>query len=248
MVHQQKLRRQYFFLALVPIVLAVILALLPDKSHTLEAKRINKHLKSAKYTGVTPHQLLLESVNDNRFIQLDELAKAILGQDPSYLLVDLRDAVQYEKFTLPGAYNIPVQDILNTESRALFNSNAYKVVLISNGTLQSDKVWMILRRAGIKNVKVLNGGLNQFYQMYLNPPKPKELDPQEVYDQYSFRRSVGTVLGLPNPDEFIPVSTGSTSTATPTTSPVTTQKLTTPKASAPKVVTPTKSADGDEGC
>lgn len=248
MIHQQKLRRQYFFLALVPIVLSIILALLPDKSHSLDTKRNNKHLKSAKYTGVSPNQLLLESVNDNRFIQPDELAKAILGQDPSYVLVDLRDSLQYNKFTLPGAYNISVKKILSQDSRALFNSNAYKVVLISNGTLQSDQVWMILRRAGIKNIKVLNGGLNQFYQMYLNPPKPTELDPQEVFDQYSFRRSVGTVLGLPNPDEFIPVSNGSTSNSTPTTNHNTTTKPVTPKATVPKVVTPTKSAGGDEGC
>lgn len=204
MNHQQNLKKRYFILAMVPIVLAIILALLPDKSHTIDNQRIKKHLKSGKYTGVTPQKLMLEAVNNNRFIQPDELAKAIVGQDPSYYLVDLRDAKQFEKFTLPNAVNIPAQKILDENNKTNFNSDAYKVVLFANGTVLPDQVWMVMRRAGVKNVKVLNGGLNRFYQLYLNPPQPDELDPAEAYDQYSFRKAVGTVLGLPNPDEFIP--------------------------------------------
>ena len=235
------MKKRYIFLALVPIVLSVLLALLPDKSDTLDAARISKHLKSAKYTGVTPDKLLLESVNNDRFIQSDELAKIILGQDPSYILVDLRDAAQYEKFTLPGALNIPVEKILDDENLPIFKSEAYKIVLFANGTTVPDQTWTILRRAGFKNLKVLNGGLNQFYQLYLNPPKPTEIEPQEAFDNYSFRKAVGAALGLPNPDEFIPEGGSITPAATVKPAAVKTQ--------APaKVVVPAKTGGGDEGC
>lgn len=137
------MKKRYIFLAVVPILLSLLLALLPDKSNTIDNKRIEKHLKSGKYTGVTPNDLLLESVNTNRFMQPDELAHVIIGQDPSYLLVDIRDSIQFGNFTLPEAINIPYKNILDPENTAIFESDAYKVVLFSNGTIVSDQIWMI---------------------------------------------------------------------------------------------------------
>ncbi len=236
------MKKRYLFLALVPIGLSILLAFLPDKSNSIDAKRNQEFLKSAKYTGVTPNNLLLESVNSNRFIQPDELAKVMIGQDPSYLLVDLRDADQYAKFTLPGAINIPYEKILTKENQDLFDSEAYNVVLFSNGTIVPDQVWIILRRAGIKNLKVLNGGLNQFYQLYLNPPKPLETDPDEAFEIYSFRKAVGAHLGLPNPDEFIPGGAASLQNS----SAIVPKKST--STATPKFVTPKKKAGKDEGC
>jgi len=236
------MKKRYIFLAIVPIVLSLVLAFLPDKSNSIDTKRNKKSLKSAKYTGVTPNNLLLESVNDNRFIQPDELAKVIIGQDPSYLLVDLRDAAQYEKFTLPGAINIPYEKILTEENQAVFDSEAYNVVLFSNGTIVPDQVWMILRRAGIKNLKVLNGGLNQFYQLYLNPPKPLETDPKEAFENYSFRKAVGAHLGLPNPDEFIPGGAAAVQNTSTIIGAKAATKVTL------KIVVPKKKAGKDEGC
>lgn len=237
------MKKRYIFLASVPILLAVLLAVLPDKSNSINSKRNKENLKSAIYTGVSPDNLLLESVNNDRFIQPDELAKIILGGDPSYLLVDIRDAVQYQKFTLPGAFNIPYQKILTEENQATFDSQAYKVVLFSNGTIVPDQVWMVLRRAGIKNVKVLNGGLNQFYQLYLNPPKPVETDPQETFETYSFRKAVGAHLGLPNPDEFIPGGAGAIQKGT-----IYSGSSSTAKVAPVKVIIRKKSASRDEGC
>jgi len=240
------MKKRYIFLAIVPIVLSIVLAFLPDKSNSIDTKRNRKNLKSAKYTGVTPNNLLLESVNSNRFIQPDELAKVIIGQDPSYLLVDLRDAVQFQKFTLPGAINIPYEKILTAENQAVFDSEAYNVVLFSNGTIVPDQVWMILRRAGIKNLKVLNGGLNQFYQLYLNPPKPSEADPKEAFEIYSYRKAVGAHLGLPNPDEFIPKGAAVVQEKAATIAPKSVAKPV--NAATPKVVVPKKAADSDQGC
>ena len=237
------MKKRYLFLALVPIVLSFVLVFLPNKNNSIDAKKNKQNLKSAKYTRITPDNLLVESVNNNRFIQPDELAKIILGQYPSYLLVDIRDSIQYHKFSLPGAFNIPYSKILNQENHATFDSDAYKVVLFSNGTIMPDQVWMILRRAGVKNVKVLNGGLNQFYQLYLNPPKPVETDSQEAFETYSFRKAVGAHLGLPNPDEFIPAGTKIIqSYKKPSASAV---KV---KVTPVKIVIPKQEVSRDEGC
>lgn len=236
------MKKQYLFLALIPIVLSVILAILPDKSHSLEIARDKQNLKSIKYTGVTPEKLLLESTGNERLIQPDELAKIIMGKDPSYQLVDLRDSVQFEKFSLPNALNIAADRILDEEYQPIFQSDDYNVVLFSNGTILSDQVWMVLRRAGYKNIKVLNGGLNQFYQLFLNPPKPAEIDPQEIHDEYSFRKAVGVFMGLPNPEDITQKNEADVQNK-----PASTQK-TTIKAPV-KVVVPKKVESGaSEGC
>ena len=233
------MKKRYYFLAVVPLLLAVLLAVLPDKSNSIDVKRNKLHLKSALYTGITPDALLLESVTNDRFINPDELAKIIMGQDPSYLLIDIRDSIQYQKFTLPGAINIPYESLLNNENLGIINSTTYKFVLFSNGTILPDQVWMVLRRANSKNIKVLKGGLNSFYQLYLNPPLPVELDPQEAFEMYDFRKSVGMYLGLPDPE----LRNNSTINNTPSTPNKVEKKAPT------KIVVPVKATGGgDEGC
>ena len=240
------MQKRYIFLSIVPLVLSLILVLLPDKSNSFDAERQAKMLKAAKYTGLSPDNLLLKSVNSERFISADEMAEVMLGQDPSYLLVDLRDADQYKNFTLPGALNIPAEQVLDDTNLPLFQTDVYNVVLFSNGTILADQVWSILQRADAKSVKILDGGINRFYELYLNPPKPKETDPSEAFDNYRFRRAVGKYLGLPIPDEFIPESETGVSKVRVTTQP---KKVTPTQKAAPKVVVPVQQgAVEDEGC
>jgi 3-mercaptopyruvate sulfurtransferase SseA len=68
----------------------------------------------------------------------------------------------------------------------------------------SDQAWIIMRRSGCKNMKVLEGGLNKFFLTLMDPPKPTETDPSEVFEKYSFRKAAGIYFGMPNPQEFIP--------------------------------------------
>ena len=78
--------------------------------------------------------------------------------------------------------------------------------------------------------------------MYLNPPKPSETDPKEVFENYSYRKAVGAHLGLPNPDEFIPGGASAVQNST------TVKSVKTAVKTAPKVVVPKKASGGDEGC
>jgi hypothetical protein len=80
----------------------------------------------------------------------------------------------------------------------------------------------------------------------LNPPKPGEADPQEAFENYSFRKAVGAHLGLPNPDEFIPGGSAAVLNNAVSTGTKPDVKATTK--AAPKVVVPKKAESGDEGC
>jgi len=154
--------------------------------------------------AISPNDLLIKSLSSERLIGVDELTTIIISEDPSFLLVDLRDKEQFSKFTLPKAINLAPADILKEENQSIFKTDAYTVVLFSNGIEKASKAWILLRRAGYRNIMVLDGGMNTFYTHILNPEKPKEVDAEEMHDLYRFRKAAAVYFGMPNPSEFIP--------------------------------------------
>jgi rhodanese-related sulfurtransferase len=196
--------KRYIILAIVAIASTLLLALLPSHRICNNENREKMHLKTSQCSGESVEHILLNSMNNERYMSVDELSAKIIGEDPSYAVIDIRDSLQFNNFSLPGSINIPFDKLLNNNNIASIDNEAFTNVLISNGTLLSDQAWMILRRKGIKNVKVLKGGLNEFFNVLMNPEKPKESDPTEAYDLYSFRKSAGVYFGLPNPQDFIP--------------------------------------------
>lgn len=198
------MQKRYIFLAFILIALSTVLALLPERHNCKNDQRAALHLKSKSCNGITAEELLLNSLSTYRYMDVDELAAVVIGEDPSYILVDIRDEKQYAEYSLPGAVNIPYESILDSKNASLFKSNVYKKVLISNGTLLSDQAWILLRRNDYKEIKVLDGGLNSFFETLMNPPLPKETDSNDEFEKYSFRKAAGVYFGLPNPKDFIP--------------------------------------------
>lgn len=198
------MQKRYIFLSVLLVLITVVLALLPERHHCKNEERSALHLKSKACNGITAEELLLNSLSTYRYMDVDELAEVVIGEDPSYILVDIRDEKQFSEYSLPGTINIPFKSILDDKNNSLFKSGVYKKVLISNGTLMSDQAWILLRRNGFKEIKVLDGGLNSFFETLMNPPLPKETDSNDEFEKYSFRKAAGVYFGLPNPKDFIP--------------------------------------------
>ena len=133
---------------------------------------------------------LLHEVNEQgRYISTDEVARMIMENDPSLLLVDIRSPEEYNKFSIQGALNIPAAKLLEGNNKDYFNQDVYTVVLYSNGSSAADEAWMMLSSFGYTGNKVLKGGLNAWYRNILNPQKPKpEKLTAELEKQYLFRK------------------------------------------------------------
>ncbi len=145
---------------------------------------------------VTAENLLAKVVNPERYITSDVLADKIISKDPSILLIDVREAAQYDKYTLPGAINIPLDSILNSENEGYLDQNQYDIVLFSNENFNADQAWLLLNRMAYKNLHVLNGGINGWYHTILNPPKPQENMPKEAFELYNFRQAAALYFGV----------------------------------------------------
>lgn len=238
--------KRYLILAIIAISATLLLALLPSRNICNNEEREKMHLKTSQCRVESVEHILLSSMNNERYMTVDELSAKIIDEDPSYLVIDIRDSMQFNKFALPGSVNIPFTDLLSKNNISNFENEAFTCVLISNGTLMSDQAWMILRRKGFSNVKVLKGGLNEFFNVLMNPNKPNESDPSEYFDMYSFRKSAGVYFGLPNPQDFIPEGSATTNVST-----VGTKSTSAPKAagSPKKAVAPVKQVVVEsEGC
>ena len=144
---------------------------------------------------LTAEELLAESNNRNQFVTADVVADMIIKKDPSLRLIDVRSQEEFEKFSLPGAINIPSANLLSAEFTDILNQDIKMNVFYSNGSLASNEAWMITRQLGYENNYVLEGGLNYWFDAILNPQKPASTNPDEEFAKYDFRKSAGQALG-----------------------------------------------------
>jgi len=151
---------------------------------------------------ISKKELLYDLNRSDRYMTTDEVAKAIMEGDQSYMIIDIRTPNDYEKYSIEGAMNIPF-DSLMTENNAWYfdlESNNKTPILYSNGSSRSDQAWLKLLSYDYKNVKVLKGGLNEWYQTILNPQRPAdELFTGQLEEQYLFRKGAQVYFTGANP-------------------------------------------------
>jgi sulfur-carrier protein adenylyltransferase/sulfurtransferase len=168
-------------LALIIIPMGLIIAAVPQN-------------KTKPYK-LTAEQLLSEAVTRTQYIAPETVADMIVKKDPSFRLIDVRSQDDFEKFSLPGAINIPISDLLSEKYTDILNQDIKMNIFYSNGSITANEAWMVTRQLGYKNNFVLEGGLNYWFETILNPQKPVSTSPDEEFGKYDFRLSAGKALG-----------------------------------------------------
>jgi rhodanese-related sulfurtransferase len=144
---------------------------------------------------LTADELLVEVMENRQFMSPDQVAQLLIDKDPSLQLIDVRSKDQYEKFSLPGAINVPLESLLSKEFEEVLNQDVKLNVLYSNSSNEANQAWMITRQLGYTNNYVLQGGLNYWAETILNPQKPAEGSPNEEIARYNFRMGANQALG-----------------------------------------------------
>ncbi len=181
-IRKATLRKRYYFLAFAVIMMAFGLVLLPE------------YKKNEK---IKPEVLLSEILTPERYIHSDELAHKLINQDPSILLIDLRQKKEFEAFSLPNAINIPLDSLLNTNNEDYLNQEQFEVVFYSNGDIFADQAWQLCKRMGYENLHVLKGGLNEWFTTIIDPKIPNEDMSELEFKKYNFRKSASVYFGMP---------------------------------------------------
>ncbi len=165
--------KKYIFLAVFMLVLAF---------GTMFFKETNRPKETP------PEQLLWDIVRPNRYVSTDQVAKMIIQHDPSLEIIDVRNEDEYNKFSLPGAINIPLDSLLNKNNLLYFGVPGISVVFIANDDIASDKAWVLTKRLGFNGTYVMKGGLNNWMETIINPKEPSEEASARAIADYEFRR------------------------------------------------------------
>ncbi len=146
-------------------------------------------------TEIGPGQLLLELNDDTRFVSTDQVAHYLVEADPQVQLVDVRPAEEFEKFSLPGAINIPLDSLLKPNFEIYLDQIGISSIFYSNGTVYASQAWMLYRRKAFSNIYILKGGLNRWVETILRPQKPLSTASQDAFDLYETRLAASRFFG-----------------------------------------------------
>jgi len=183
------------YLSLVLMILALVIAFVPENT--------------TRPYKLTAEQLLTEIRTGTQFISPDEVADKIIQKDPSIQLIDVRNPREFDQFSLPGAINIPLQDILSENWVDVLNQGTKMNIFYSNGSTEANEAWLLTRQLGYQNNYVLQGGLNYWMETVLNPSKPGTIGSNDEIARYDFRKAASMALGGGNVSAIAPaVSSG----------------------------------------
>lgn len=138
---------------------------------------------------VSPEILLTELSEGRRFATTDQLADWLIQKDPSLLLVDVRSAEEFSAYTLPGAINVPLVNLVSPAEQEKLNCKKHRIVFFGNGSVMAEKAWVLTRRLGCTSALVLKGGLNEWTATILNPQEPPATASSNEFELYQFRKA-----------------------------------------------------------
>jgi sulfur-carrier protein adenylyltransferase/sulfurtransferase len=168
------MERKYTILAVLMIVLALGLVVLPKK----------KELKETD-----PKALLMAIAEKSRYLSVDLVTHRIIENDPTLMLIDLRPAEEFKAFTLPGAINVQPDSLLSKSTTALLNQPGKDKVLYSNSDLIAEKAWLVGTRSSIVRLYILKGGLNEWYNTIIKQGNVTSTASSADLDLLSFRNA-----------------------------------------------------------
>jgi rhodanese-related sulfurtransferase len=160
------------------------------------------------FVQIEPEQLMRDIVQTSRYVTTDQVAHRIIEQDPTLMLVDVRNEYEHLEYSLPNALNIPLDSILSDDYQDYLGVEDMSVIFFSNDDILADQAWVIAKRMGYESLYVMKGGLNCWISTIIRPEAPEESAPKDAFEQYNFRR--GASMYFTGAEVSTPAESGTT--------------------------------------
>ncbi len=118
--------------------------------------------RTSYFKEVSAKDMIEKISSDQRNITVQQLAYSIIHNTSDFYLIDVRSQADYIDFHLPGAINIPLENIVDNRFRNNLHMKNKRTVFYSNGSSDAEMAWFFATRAGRGEFFVLEGGLNNF--------------------------------------------------------------------------------------
>ena len=168
------MERKYTILAILLVVLALGLVVLPKNNERKE---------------IDPKVLLNGVAERSRYLSVDQITHRIIENDPTLMLIDLRPAEQFKAFALPGAINLHPDSLLTQSGTDLLGQPGKDKVLYGNSDLIPEKAWLVCSRYSVNRLYIMKGGMNEWFNTIIKI-KPATGTPSSTdLDLISFRNA-----------------------------------------------------------
>ncbi len=117
---------------------------------------------------VAPKKLMSELLDRKTYFSVDQVARFLVSEDSSVQIIDLRPPEEYKHMNIPGSINVPYQELLNNDPGRFLNKGNVKNIFYSNGDFDSNYALTIAEGLNYKNIYVMKGGLNEWFNTVMN--------------------------------------------------------------------------------
>lgn len=117
---------------------------------------------------VRPTKLLPEVLDEKSYFTVDQVARFIVSEDSTIQIIDLRSPEEFRRMNIPGSINSPYTDIFKSDPGSLFSNEKIRSILYSNGDFDSNSALVIAMGLNYKNVFVMRGGMNEWFNTVMN--------------------------------------------------------------------------------
>jgi len=124
--------------------------------------------KQNKANQLKPDELLEKSMDEQYVLSVDKVARYVIDEDSTVLIIDLRTPEEYKAFNIPGSINIPYKDLLHRDFGGYLDQHKVKNIFYSNGDILSTQAWTLCTGMGYENNFVMKGGMNEWYKTVMN--------------------------------------------------------------------------------
>lgn len=136
------------------LLLGLILALLP--------------LSANRSFTIRPHKLLPEVLDKNSYFTVDQVARFVVSEDSTVQIIDLRTSEEFMSVNIPGSVNVPYAEFLTKDGGGYLSNPNIRTILYSNGDFKSNYALVIAKGLNYKNIYVMKGGLNEWFNTIIN--------------------------------------------------------------------------------
>jgi rhodanese-related sulfurtransferase len=167
-------------LSIILLSLGIILALLP--------------LTGSRSLSVKPDKLLSEALDEKSWFTVDQVARFVATEDTSVQLIDLRSPEEFSRLNIPGSVNIPYDRFIEIAPGTILGSSNKKNILYANGDIDANSAFVIARGLKIKNIYVMQGGLNEWFKTVMNGKFTGERISARENALFEYRRRAGNMF------------------------------------------------------
>jgi hypothetical protein len=137
---------------------------------------------------------LLINQSKFRMITPDELAFRLIDNDRKIQIMDFRSAKDFQQIKLPQSINMTFDELFTKDGGRLLDVKNNINVFLADDEITAKKAAIIASELGHNNIRILQGGLNQFKDEIINYKVPQIITTRQEENTSRFRNKAKDII------------------------------------------------------